>query len=196
MFKVLEDDEETTASGITLAIVGVLLSLLAAIAAGFIAKLTTKITSGVIGGIAGFFIGFLLYTLVFAQFVKSNTALLWITLIITTGLGAFCMYRYEEEAEVHVTHVIGSYLIVRGLGFFIGGYPNEAQTFFQLQKGNFNLPASFYGYLVGFIVLNVAGAWFQHKMGYHLETPTKKKSELNKINGGFVNPDMEHHGRH
>jgi Domain of unknown function (DUF4203) len=197
LFSVLEEDVETSGKGVFLAIIGFIIALAAGVAAGLIAKLTEHIVSGIIGGIAGFFVGFLLYSLIFAQFVKSTTALLWITLIITTGLGAWAMYKYDEEAEVHVTHVVGSYLIIRGLAFFLGGYPDEAQTFFQLKKGDFNLPASFYGYLVLFVALNVAGGWFQHHMGYHLETPAKVKKGLNggnytnakKVNGH----DNEHH---
>ncbi len=172
LFAVLEEDSETTTKGVILAVIGFVIALAAAVAVGIIAKFLHKITSGIIGGIAGFFLGFLLYSLVFAQFVKSSTALLWITLILTTGFGVFAMSKWEEEMEVHVTHLIGSYLIIRGLSFFLGGYPNEAQTFFQLRKGDFDLPASFFGYFVLFIVLNIAGGWFQHYMEYDKETPS------------------------
>jgi hypothetical protein len=192
LFSVLEEDNETTTKGVILAIIGFVIAFAASVAAGLIAKVMSKITSGVIGGIAGFFIGFLLYSLVFAQFVKSTTALLWITLILTTGFGAYAMSKWEEEMEVHVTHLIGSYLIIRGLAFFLGGYPNEAQTFFQLRKGNFNLPASFYGYFVLFIVLNIAGGWFQHYMGYDKETPSKTKKSLNEGNYGNAE-QLTHH---
>lgn len=109
-----------------------MIALAAGVAAGFVAKVMSKFTSGLIGGITGFFLGFILYSLVFAQFVKASTAFLWITLILSTVAGAAAMYKWEEHIEVHVTHVVGSYLIIRGLAFFLGGYPNEAETFFQL----------------------------------------------------------------
>ena len=193
LFSVLEEDTPTTGKGIFLAVVGFVIALAAGVAAGFIAKLTEHIISGIIGGIAGFFVGFIIYSLVFAQFVKSTTALLWITLIVFTAFGAFAMYKWDEEAEVHVTHVVGSYLIIRGIAFFAGGYPDEAQTFFQLRKGNFDLPFSFYGYLVLFIALNIAGGWFQHYKGYHLETPSKLKKGLPA--GDFSNAKnlVDHH---
>lgn len=170
-----------------LAIIGFVISLAVAVGAGLVAKLTQKITSAVIGGIAGFFLGFILYSLVFAQFVKSTTALLWITIILTTGFGSYAMSKWEEIMEVHVTHFMGAYMIIRGLSFFLGGYPNEAETYFQLSNGNFNLPASFYGYFVLFIVLNVAGGWFQYHKNYHLETPSKTRKGLNK--GDYQNAE-------
>jgi hypothetical protein len=65
--------------------------------------------------------------------------------------------------EAHITHFIGAYLIVRGLSFIFGGYPNEAKIFDDLSEGRFRLSGSFLVYLLLFLLLNIAGSIVQHK---------------------------------
>ena len=195
LFTVLEEDIETTTGGVFKAIFGFTIALAVAIVVGFLAKNTKKIAMGILGGIGSFFLGFLFYSLVFAMFIKSTTILLWITLIVFTVAGTYFVYTRQEDLEVHLTVFIGAYLIIRGLSYFLGGFPNEAETFFELQRGKFNLPLSFFGYLLLFIVLNVAGTWFQHFKEYHKATPKKVEEQLNQENNrddhyGKVTNDM------
>jgi hypothetical protein len=161
-FSVLEEDNPTTGKGVIKAIVGFVVSTVAAIAAGFLASKLQKVASGILGGIAGFFLGFLLYSLVFAMFIKSSPILLWVILIASSAAGTYLMFAKKDEMEAHATVFIGAYLIIRGLSFFLGGYPNEAQTFAQLKEGNFKLSGYVYLYFLLFILLNVAGTWVQH----------------------------------
>lgn len=92
LFSVLEADQETSGMGVFKAILGTLVALAVAIGVGVLAKLMAKITSGLVGAVGGFLIGFLIYSLVFAQFIRASTVLLWITVILTSAGGAFCMY--------------------------------------------------------------------------------------------------------
>jgi hypothetical protein len=73
------------------------------------------------------------------------------------------MVTNEEEIFVYVTAFIGAYMIIRGLSFFLGGYPNEVQTFAQLNDGNFEISGYLYLYFLLFIALNVAGSRVQEK---------------------------------
>jgi hypothetical protein len=59
--------------------------------------------------------------------------------------------------KVFVTALIGAYLIIRGLSFFWGGYPNEAKFFEQVINGKVNFPGSIFLYFLLFIALNIAG---------------------------------------
>lgn len=169
LFDVMAEDEETTGKGVIMAIIGVVLASALGVGAGYFIEKTQDIAKGVVGGIAGFFAGFTLYTLVFAQFITSSTILLWITLIITTAAGGFLMFTKGDEAEVHVTAFVGAYLIVRGASLVLGGFPNEAETFYKLSAGNFHLPGTFYIYLVVFAALYYAGNKYQHFKEYHIE---------------------------
>jgi len=137
LFSVLEENNDTTGKGIIQAIVGFAISTVAAIAAGYLANKLQKVASGILGGIAGFFLGFLLYSLVIAMFIKSSPIILWAILIASSAAGTYLMSVKKDEMEAHATVFIGAYMIIRGLSFFLGGYPNEAQTFAQLKEGNF-----------------------------------------------------------
>jgi hypothetical protein len=162
-FSVLESENETTGKGIIKAIVGFVISTAVAIAAGFLAKHSKDISAGVLGGITGFFLGFFLYSLVFAMFIKTSPIILWIILIASSSAGFIFMYKSRNKVEVYATALIGAYLIIRGLSFFLGGYPNEAETFTQLMEGNFKFSGYVYLYFLLFIALCVAGTWVQYK---------------------------------
>ena len=167
-FSVLEENEDTTGKGIIKAIFGFVISTVVAIAGGYLASKLQKIASVILGGIAGFFLGFLIYSLVFAIFIKSSPILLWVILIASSAAGTHLMFAMKDEMETHATVFIGAYLIIRGLSFFLGGYPNEVQTLAQLKDGNFKFSWYFYLYFVLFIALNVSGTWFQHRTDYKL----------------------------
>jgi len=173
-------------SGWALAIVGILVPGAVAAGVGYLAFKTKTIAMGILGGVAGFFVGFFLFALIFSLFLTSQI-FLYITLIITTGLGAYGIYKYQEKIELHATVFIGAYLIIRGISSFLGGFPEEEQLFFMLRNGNFSLGLAFYGYLVVFIVLNVAGTWFQYHMGFDKNMPTKREKE-GANNGDYTQP--------
>jgi hypothetical protein len=126
LFAVLEEGTAATGKNIIQVIFGTVLALAAGIGAGYFVYRTKQIAMGIFGAIGGFFFGFLFYSMVFAMFIKSSTILLWIILIVCTAVGGWAMFKYQEEAELHLTVFIGAYLIIRGVGFFAGGFPNEA----------------------------------------------------------------------
>ena len=180
VFSVLESDNETTGKGIIMAIVGFVICTAFAIAAGFLGSIANDYKAGILGGIIGFFLGFLLYSLVFAMFIKTSPIILWIILIICSVGGFVYMKKNRNEVEVYATALIGAYLIIRGLSFFLGGYPNEAETFAQLQEGNFKFSGYVYLYFVLFIALIVAGIYVQFKIDPKLNGTAKKLADEEK----------------
>jgi len=195
LFSVLEENVDTTGKGIIQAIVGFVISTVAAIAAGYLANKLQKIASGILGGIAGFFLGFLLYSLVIAMFIKSSPIILWAILIASSAAGTYLMSVKKDEMEAHATVFIGAYMIIRGLSFFLGGYPNEAQTFAQLKEGNFKLSGYVYLYFLLFIALNVAGTWVQHKTDSNLNKGLKEHPD-NEAKDDFLRQKDQVDGHH
>jgi hypothetical protein len=126
LFSVFEAGTSATGGNVIKAIFGIVISLAAAFGAAYIGYKTKQIAMGIFGAIGGFFLGFLLYSMVFAMFIKSSPILLWIILIGFSALGGWAIFKYQEEMELHLTVFVGSYFIVRGLGFLFGGFPNEA----------------------------------------------------------------------
>ena len=54
-------------------------------------------------------------------------------------------------------------MIMRGLSFFFGSFPDEYKIVNDLFQGKFRLPGSFLVYMLLFILLNAAGWYVQHK---------------------------------
>ena len=50
---------------------------------------------------------------------------------------------------------------------FAGGFISEYALMEQIKLGEFELPGTFYAYLVGFAVLAAGGIWFQFHKGYN-----------------------------
>ena len=50
---------------------------------------------------------------------------------------------------------------------FAGGFISEYALMEQIKLGEFELPGTFYAYLVGFAVLAAGGIWFQFHRGYN-----------------------------
>ena len=86
------------------------------------------------GLIAGFLIGFFIYSLVFVFFTTSSTIFLLIILTVCSVLG---IYMHDENYEGLASIIIGAYMIIRGLSFLFGGFPNEAEIILtQISDGN------------------------------------------------------------
>lgn len=50
---------------------------------------------------------------------------MFITVFITACAGGYFALWFTKHAMVAVTSLVGSYLIMRGVSFYVGGYPNE-----------------------------------------------------------------------
>jgi hypothetical protein len=60
---------------------------------------------------------------------------------------------------------------------FAGGFISEYALMEQIKLGEFELPGTFYAYLVGFAVLAAGGIWFQFHRGYN------KQNDKNVVSG-------------
>jgi len=60
---------------------------------------------------------------------------------------------------------------------FAGGFISEYALMEQIKLGEFELPGTFYAYLVGFAVLAAGGIWFQFHRGYN------KQNDKNVVGG-------------
>ena len=77
---------------------------------------------------------------------------------------AIISLKFLKLVLVLGTSFIGSFLIVRGVSFYLGGYPNEFELFNEIQVGDIdNVPWTAYLYVAAMVVLSVLGILFQHK---------------------------------
>ncbi len=179
-FDVLKVKATPKAGPVILCLVGFLLSIGVGLAAGWFVKKTARIAKTVLGCIGGFMASILVYGLVLGQFLQ-NPWIVFLLMLAGTVLGGYLVYKFEKNILIQLTAFVGSYSIIRGLGLVFGGYISEFSIIGELQNGKFELPATFYAYLAGFIVLSVAGTWFQYHQGYNKHV--LKEGEVEEADG-------------
>mgnify|MGYP001558927876 CR=1 FL=1 len=112
-----------------------------------------------LGFVAGFFLGGIIYNLVLVGWAKS-TAVLYICTFGLAILGVFLAYKFEEGLKIFVTSFLGSYLFIRGISMFCGGYTSEFAMYDEIKQGTLKLSHSELGYFAGIFVLFGVGVWF------------------------------------
>lgn len=57
------------------------------------------------------------------------------------------------------TALIGSYFTIRGIGLYVGNFPNEYEVLNQIETGQISMIAPvFYAYLAGIIVMTIVAS--------------------------------------
>jgi len=63
------------------------------------------------------------------------------------------------------TCTLGSYCFVRGVSCYLGHYYNEFVVIKLLQSGAIDsIDPYYWGYVGGFVVFTIVGAWYQRRM--------------------------------
>ena len=122
----------------------------------------------IIGGVVGFVAASFLYQIII-QFVTSDpTTMQYIIYAICILFGAFLGYKAQELIKVVATSVIGAFVVVRGLAFSLGGFPDTQILADIIKHKEYDLLEEYVSlyvllYLVGFVGLIILGVWFQCK---------------------------------
>jgi hypothetical protein len=140
-------------------LVGVFIGLLLA----YLSRFGTAVLAAW-GGVA---LALMLYTSFMYKWDNSHQILYWIWVVgmgLATGVLGYLLYNH---AVIIATAVVGAFLLIRGISFYAGGFPDIALVIEQIKHGqtpSFN--NAFYGYLAGFIVSSIGFLAFQYKMFY------------------------------
>jgi len=130
---------------------------------GFFASKFVRIGVFFLGLWAGAGIGLLLNNMVFYKI--NHVAVLWVLMAVfglTLGILSIFWYHY---IVIVCTSIIGSFLFIRGISLFAGGYPNEFTIYERIRDGELNgMPWTFYIYMIGMVILFFIGAFIQHKI--------------------------------
>ena len=108
----------------------------------------------ILGGVGGAFIGIMVTTMCMV-----GTGAAYYIIIAGCALGcAVLTYFVEDYVVMVVTAFVGSYMFIRGISFYAGGFPPETAIYEILKHGDITRAAfnkGFYGYLAGIAVLFV-----------------------------------------
>ena len=156
----------------------------AAVAGLVIAGLTTtflKIGVFLIGWWGGGMLATWLFQMIIYK-ISSKTIVLWIMIAVFALILGIIALKFLKFVMIVGTSFIGSYLTVRGVSFYLGGYPNEFQMYNDIQVGDFdNVPYTMYLYVAGMLVLSIIGIIFQHKRFKICKRSSKDGNAYQKI---------------
>jgi hypothetical protein len=101
-------------------------AVLLGIVAGFLIMKFYKVGVFILGAWLGAVVGMLLFNMFLYKITdKHSDIVLWVTIIILAIIAGIVAVKLFEPAVILTTAVCGAYAIVRGIGVFAGGYPNE-----------------------------------------------------------------------
>ena len=112
-------------------IVGLILGLIA----GYFIKTNIWVAVTLVGGVAGFFLGFFIHGIIVATTPHEENWEMILICVILAIIGALLAVKWGREIVVISTSFIGSYLIMRGLSFCFGGYPDENKVWADISEG-------------------------------------------------------------
>ena len=164
----------TTGTGLK---VGLLIAALAlGLGAAFVSfKLTVKFAVPIVAGAGGAF-GFKLLSKLVG--INNEYAVIAI-LIIGAVAGVFIGYKLNNFVRTFGTAFLGSYILIRGFGFFFGGFPDGANDVnVHKIKGDDKIVF----YFIGFVVAFIAGSVVQYKL-FHDENHDHEKEQEDMFKG-------------
>lgn len=149
----------------------IILAILIGLAIGYlVSKNYKKSLVFIVGGVGGFFLGELLFNL-FGNRFGTNLTIVHILFIIVAVVGMIILATiFDQAIMIFSTAFIGSYMVVRGLSLFIGGFPSESTIIDIAKKGETEqfsklLNWSLYLYLGAIVFLTIVSIFLQLKMG-------------------------------
>ena len=98
----------------------------------FLAKLS-RVGLFLLGAWGGAIIGLVLSETVLYK--ADSIAALWVPVVVLGLLVGVLSFKWYNHIVIIATCVLGSYLFIRGLAIFAGGYPNEFTVYSEIRDG-------------------------------------------------------------
>ena len=123
-----------------------------------------KLGVGVLAAIGGFFLGLIIYAAFLYKFDNDSQVLYWIfNIVMALVCGLLTIWLYDHMIIIS-TAIVGSYLFVRGISMYAGGFPGEVTLINDLKmKNTSNIDPTFYAYMVGFVLASIFSIILQYK---------------------------------
>ncbi len=132
-------------------------SILIGLVVGFFMMKLERLGAALLAGWGGFLLGFLLNEMVLYK-VESQ-ALFWSVNVGCAIAAAVLSFFLYEHVLILTTSFAGSYMLVRGISFYAGGFPNEFTLADQIKAGDTDAFTNwFYLYMVCIMIVCAIGA--------------------------------------
>jgi hypothetical protein len=150
------------------------LCLVAGGGVGYILIKSRKAGVAIMATWGGVTLGFILTT----TLVIGNVIAYWAIIVASAAVCGFLAFKFEKLMIMLSTALIGSYLAVRGISMYAGGFPNETSIRQELESGGLTwdtFPKTFYAYLAGILILSITSFVYQVR---HNRNAQKVEGEL------------------
>jgi len=128
---------------------------------GYLVVKSRKVGIAILAGWGGATVGFIITT----AFVIESKAAYWGVILGCVIVCAFFAFKTEKKVIMLGTALVGSYISIRGISMYAGGFPNESALHSELESGALTwdtFPKTFYAYFAGILVLS--GISFTYQM--------------------------------
>lgn len=162
------------------AIVSIVVAFIVAGLAGKLSMKTVWLAVGLLGLIGGFFVGSLIFTMFIAALGYGALWAMILFSVFCSTIFGFMSFRFSRAVVLISTSLIGSYAFMRGLTYFIGGFPQEAVIFEQLVKSHNveGFTQVFWIYIAIFVCGFIASMYFQVYHSTEHEILTKDEAYI------------------
>lgn len=131
----------------------------AGIIVGLLLAYCVKVGAAVLAAWGGFALGLLLNTTIMYRF--EYVWIFWTTNGVCMVVCAVLSFYTFEKVMIITTSLLGSYGLVRGVSCYAGHYYNEFTIINLLKSGAIDQVDPYYwGYVGGFVLIFVVGAWY------------------------------------
>lgn len=130
---------------------------------GLLAYFSYKLTRAFVVPILGAVGGVVIFLMLVKAFKLKKRTWNLVFAILGGVVGWFLAYKFRSFIRAAGTALIGSFLLVRGVGCYAPGYPNELNINAKQLVKNPNANLELLAYLAGFVVVAIVGTIFQVK---------------------------------
>lgn len=97
-------------------------------------------------------------------YLSGSATLLWIVNLTIATAFSITAYFFFDKAIIFSTSMVGSYMVIRGVSLFFGGFPNEYMLLKMIQTGKItNIDPVFYAYLGGVLAMTTLCYFWQYR---------------------------------
>ena len=121
-----------------------------------------KIGIAILAGWGGVTLGFILTT----SFVISSTYLYYGVIAVCAFVCFYAAFKIERFVIMVASSFVGSYLFIRGISLYAGGFPTEGSLHAELESGALDwktFPKTYYAYFAAIIVCSLISLVYQRK---------------------------------
>lgn len=147
---------------ITIVVVGLALG----IAIGLCLKQMTTLFFIGIGGFFGYTLAIILYNSFLNRINSNPQVVYWVTIGVLILIGCILGYKFLKVLLIITTSFFGSYISVRAVSIWAGGFPSETIVMDLISKQEWKelekvLTGVVYAYLGCWLVMAVGSSWYQ-----------------------------------